>query len=100
MHILEYSAIVAVDMEGKIWRIIHKPDGTQMCIHQAQGVTYVCSADFHNMSWLLVLILEDYGTDNWSLKHVVDMEELFGRINIKVGSKLCDVEYRVITVHP
>ena len=45
-------------------------------------------------------ILEDYGTDNWRLKHVVDMEELFGHMNIKVGPKLCDQEYRVITVHP
>jgi hypothetical protein len=48
----------------------------------------------------LVWILEDCGTDNWSLKHVVDMEELFGRMNIKVGSELCDEEYIVITVHP
>jgi len=28
------------------------------------------------------------------------MEELFGRMNIKVGSRLCYEEYRVITVHP
>jgi hypothetical protein len=42
---------------------------------------------------------EDYDTNNWSLKHVVDMEELFGRMNIKVGSELCDEEYIVITVH-
>jgi hypothetical protein len=27
------------------------------------------------------------------------MEELFGHINIKVGSELCDEEYKVITVH-
>jgi hypothetical protein len=27
------------------------------------------------------------------------MEELFGCINIKVGSELCDEECRVITVH-
>ena len=46
--------------------------------------------------WILV----DYGTDNWSLKHVVDTEEMFGHMNIKVGSELCDEEYRVITVHP
>ena len=59
----------------------------------------MCCADFHNMSWLLVWILEDYGTDNRRLKHVVDMEELFGHMNIKVGSKLCDEEYRVIIVH-
>jgi hypothetical protein len=30
----------------------------------------------------------------------VDTEELFGCMNIKVGSELCDEEYRVITVHP
>jgi uncharacterized protein with PhoU and TrkA domain len=37
-----------------------------------------------------VWILEDYGTDNSILKHVVDMEEQFGRMKIKVGSELCD----------
>jgi hypothetical protein len=30
----------------------------------------------------------------------VDKEELFGHIDIKVGSELCDVAYKVITVHP
>ena len=35
MHMLEYSAIVAVDMEGKTWRTIHKPGGAKMSIHQA-----------------------------------------------------------------
>ena len=29
----------------------------------------------------------------------MDTEELFGRMNIKVGSELYDEEYRVITVH-
>jgi hypothetical protein len=37
MHMLEYSVIVAVDMEGKTWRIIHKPGGAKIFIHQAQG---------------------------------------------------------------
>ena len=45
-------------------------------------------------------ILEDYGTNNWNLKHVVDTEELFECMNIKVGFELCDEEYRVIIVHP
>ena len=35
MHMVEYYAIVAVDMEGKTWRIIHKPGGIEMSIHQA-----------------------------------------------------------------
>ena len=46
-----------------------------------------------------MLILEDYGTNNWSLKLVADKEELFGHMNIKVGSELCDEKYRVIIVH-
>ena len=39
---LEYSAIVAMDMEGKTWRTIRKPHGAEMSIHQAQGHTCVC----------------------------------------------------------
>ena len=100
MHMVEYSAIVAVDIEGETWRTIHKPSTAEMSIHQAQGHLCVCYVDFCNRSWLLVWIVEDYGTDNRSLKHVVDMEELFGHMNIKVGSKLYDEDYRVITVHP
>jgi hypothetical protein len=63
-------------------------------------VICVCCADFCNRSWLLVWIFEDYGTDNWNLKHVVDTEELFRCMNIKISSELCDEEYRVIIVHP
>jgi hypothetical protein len=37
MHVLEYSAVVAVDMEEKTWRIIRKLGGAKMSIHQAQG---------------------------------------------------------------
>ena len=100
MHMLQYSVIVVVDMEGNTWRTICKPGGAKMSIHQAQGHLCVCCADFHNRSWLLVWKLEDYGTNNWILKHVVDMEELFGRMNIKLGSEFCDEEYKVIKVHP
>ena len=37
MHMVEYSTIVAVDMEGKTWRTIRKPSGVEMSIDQAQG---------------------------------------------------------------
>ena len=96
MHMLEYSAIVVVDMTGKTWRTICKPRGAEMFIHQAQGHLCVCCADFHNRSWLLVWILEDYDTDIWNLKHVVDTEELFGCMNIKVGSELYDEDRTLI----
>jgi hypothetical protein len=55
MHMVEYSTIVAVDMEEKTWKTICKPGGAE-----AQGHLHVCCADFHNRSWLLVWILEDY----------------------------------------
>jgi hypothetical protein len=64
LHMLEYSAIVAVDMEGNTWRTIRKPGGAKLSIHQAQGHLCVCSADFRNRFWLLVWTLKDYGTDN------------------------------------
>jgi hypothetical protein len=64
MHMVEYSAIVAVGMEEKTWRTIHKPSGAEMSIHHAQGHLCVCCASFHNRSWLLIRILKDYGTDN------------------------------------
>jgi len=35
MQMLEYSAIVVVDMEGKTWSTICKPCGAEMSIHQA-----------------------------------------------------------------
>jgi hypothetical protein len=35
MHMVEYSAIVAVDIEGETWRTICKPGGAKMSIHQA-----------------------------------------------------------------
>jgi hypothetical protein len=50
MHMLEYSVIVAMDMEEMIWRTIHKPGSAEMSIHQAQGHLCVCCADFHNRS--------------------------------------------------
>jgi hypothetical protein len=35
MHMVEYSVLVAMDMERKTWRTIHKPSGAKMSIHQA-----------------------------------------------------------------
>jgi hypothetical protein len=60
------------------------------CLSIKLWVTCVCCADFRNRSWLLVWILEDYGNDNWILKHVVDTKELLGRMNIKVDEVQSD----------
>ena len=42
LHIMGYSLIVVVDMEGNTWRKIHRPHGTLPSIHQAQGHLCVC----------------------------------------------------------
>ena len=41
MHMLEYSAIVAVDMEGKTWRTLRKPHVVLKCPSIKLRVTYV-----------------------------------------------------------
>jgi hypothetical protein len=87
----------------RIWREEHGGQFVNQVVLKCPSiklrVTCVCCADFRNRSWLLVWILEYYGTCNWSLKHVMDTEELFGHMNIKVSSELYDKEYIVITVH-
>jgi hypothetical protein len=48
---------------------------------------------------LSIWILKDYGTKKWTLKHKVTTLELFGKKNIKIGTKVYDAAYRVIAVH-
>ena len=59
----------------------------------------ICTVAGPNNSKLLIWILEDYGTNNWTLKHMVTMRILFGRINIRFGHPDFDDEDIVITVH-
>jgi hypothetical protein len=37
MHMLEFTQIVIVDMEGKTWRKIYRTIGDAISIHEAQG---------------------------------------------------------------
>ena len=78
MHWLELSQIVAVDMQGKAWRKIHRPLGEAISIHEAQGQLCICTASMFRKYQLLFWILEDYGTNNWPLKHMVTTLEIFG----------------------
>ena len=53
LHIMGYSLILVVDMEGKTWTKIPRPRGTLPSIHQAQGHLCVCTVSGvggHNMS--------------------------------------------------
>jgi hypothetical protein len=45
MHMMEFTQIVAVDMEGKIWRKIHRPTSDAISIHEAQGQLCLCTAN-------------------------------------------------------
>ena len=91
--------ILAVDMEGNAWRKIDRPSGLQHSMHQAQGHFCVCTVGGPNDSKLSIWILEDYGTNNWTLKYTVSTWILFGRINIKFGFMDCVDDNTVITVH-
>ena len=96
MHMLEFTQIVAVDMEGKTWRKIHRPTGDAISIHEAQSQLCLCIADTLNRYELSIWILKNYGTSKWTLKHKVTMLELFGKKNIEIGTKVCDAAYRVM----
>ena len=69
---------------------MHQPQG-HLCVYTVGG-----SNDFNLSIW----IIEDYGTNNWTLKHAVSTRILFGRVNIKFGFVDCVDDYTVITVHP
>jgi hypothetical protein len=98
-HSRRYSMIFVMDMEGNTWRKFDRPDGLHHSMHQAQGHLCVCTIDGPNDSKFSIWILEDYGTDNWILKHTVTTQILFGRINIRFGYLDFDDEDIVIIVH-
>ncbi|KAL6596708.1 hypothetical protein ACP70R_047351 [Stipagrostis hirtigluma subsp. patula] len=90
------DAIVALDMEGKSWRTIPTPPcGEPGFISQAQGRLCFFSAAADDAFKLSVWTLEDYGTDEWTLKHTVSSLRLFRQKNMRF-----DWEYKVIAVHP
>ncbi|KAJ1296578.1 hypothetical protein BS78_01G312100 [Paspalum vaginatum] len=99
MHMLTYSdGIITVNMDGNTWRTIPIPDDVDVgCIHQAWGrlCLFTDGVDSHNAVKLSIWILEDYGIDEWVLKHTVSHMKLFRKNRLHF-----DVDYTVITVHP
>ena len=49
IHWLEFSHIIAVDMDGKTSTKIQKPRGDAISIHEAQGQLCLCTADIYTM---------------------------------------------------
>jgi hypothetical protein len=75
--------ILGMDMEENTWRTIDRPSGFHCYMHQAQDHLCICTVDGPNESELSIWILEDYSTNNWTLKHTVTTRIMFGRINIR-----------------
>ena len=87
LHIMGYwwgcQQILVVDMKGETWRKIPCPLGSSPSIHQAQGHLCVCTVRGHNMSKLSIWILEDYGTNKWTLNYIVSILKVFAQTNIE-----------------
>ena len=104
LHIMGYSGvypqILVVDMEGETWRKIPCSRGSSPSIHQAQGHLCACTIRGHNMSKLSIWILEDYGTNKWTLKHNVSILKVFAQTNIEFSYySYYDVNEYYSTVH-
>jgi hypothetical protein len=65
-------------MDRKTLTKIQKPHGDAISIHEAQGQLCLCTADIYTITQLSIWILEDYGSNRWTLKHTVTMLEIFG----------------------
>jgi hypothetical protein len=48
---------------------------------------------------LSIWILEDYGTNIWTLKHIVSTLKVFGKTNIEFAYFDVDESYSAVTVH-
>jgi hypothetical protein len=92
--------VLAVDVEGKILRCIPVPDyngnGHVGDVYLSQGHLYFAIKRESDGYGLSVWVLEDYNSENWSLKHNVNPMDLFG------AHYYSEFEYtfRVISIHP
>jgi hypothetical protein len=103
MHLAtHHSSVATVDTEGRAWRKIEIPgimpnryDNAIASIGQSQGRLHAWRIDYHHDCQLYVWVLEDYDSGKWSLKHTVNVLELFRRHCHK------DVEsYTMFAIHP
>jgi hypothetical protein len=99
------ALIVAVDGEGKTCRVIRwhekHADSDATFIGQSQGRLHCVTVDMQMqhrhphvyVNKLSVWVLEDYGTQEWILKHSVIFSEVFG-----VRCSMFD--FSVVGIHP
>ncbi|TVU41236.1 hypothetical protein EJB05_14738, partial [Eragrostis curvula] len=77
--------IVAVDGKGKTCRVIpwRENHAYPTFIGQSQSQLFCFTVRLTEMSELSIWVLEDYGTEEWSLKHRVSFLKLFGKESCK-----------------
>lgn len=81
------SSLASVDAEGKTWRNIRKPRSyiqldlinDDSLIMYSQGHLCFMCIDIHNDNQLSVWALGANGSEQWTLKHTVNITQLFGR---------------------
>jgi len=101
MHLTTlHKSIVTIDTEGKVWREIKMPDDLPsrsdiVSVGKSQGRLFVWQIDNPNNCQLYIWVLEDYCTGEWTLKHTVDILELFGRRYGKDKDS-----FKMFAVHP
>ncbi|KAK8445739.1 hypothetical protein SEVIR_9G376901v4 [Setaria viridis] len=92
------SWLITVDTEGKTWRRIlmsYMMDHRCTSICHSQGRLYVMHVDLSNACQLSIWVLEDYSSEQWTLKNTLRIVELFGR-----SHRSSDEFYDVIAIHP
>uniref|UniRef100_A0A0A9AAH8 F-box protein At3g26010-like beta-propeller domain-containing protein n=1 Tax=Arundo donax TaxID=35708 RepID=A0A0A9AAH8_ARUDO len=103
LHFVTFKfAIVAVDVEGESWWVLPMPEDIDDYnswepgfIGRYQGnLCYINEFDYE--SDMSVWVLEDYGTEEWILKHQVSIQRLTEKITTPPES----IYYHLITVHP
>ncbi|TVU46459.1 hypothetical protein EJB05_05999, partial [Eragrostis curvula] len=98
LHVFELilQDVLVVDTEGKVWRTISVPDGSDDgFIGQSQGcLFYLNTMEEHDFK-LSVYVLEDYATDEWTFKHSVRTSTLLGTSTFSTMQY-----YSLITIHP
>uniref|UniRef100_A0ACD5W3E7 Uncharacterized protein n=1 Tax=Avena sativa TaxID=4498 RepID=A0ACD5W3E7_AVESA len=95
-----HGTIGTVDMEGKVWGEIEMPDDrpdiySYTSIGQSQGCLYAWQIDNDNDCKLCVWVLEDYASGKWTLKHTLNVSEVFGR---RLDED--DHSYTMFAIHP
>ena len=74
------------------------PARSEGSIDQAQGHLCVCTVHGSDIPKLNIQILEDYGTNKWTLKHTISTLNMFAETNIEFGYSDIDQYYSM--VHP